>query len=100
MRYLPPAPRNACATRVTNETARESWPPRRATSRHRVLRLEIIWSTVSREEAEAFVLSPGSVVERRQARLAHFETFRAAWEEEERRRSIWDEWALLSGSGS
>lgn len=71
----------------------------RTTSRHRMLRLEVVWSTVSRREADTFVLSPGSVVERIQGRLSQFETFRAFWEQENRRKSIREEWALLCGGG-
>lgn len=69
----------------------------RATSRNRVLRLEVIWSTVSRKEADAFLLPPGYVVERSQAKLSQFETFRALWDQDERRKSVREEWALLSG---
>lgn len=66
-------------------------------SRGRVLRLEVIWSTVSREEAREFLLPRGSIVERSQGRLLQFETFRALWVQDERRKSVKEEWALLSG---
>lgn len=72
---------------------------RRATSRHRMLRLEVVWSTVSRREAERFMLPPGTVAERSQGRLSQFETFRACWEQEDRRKSVREEWALLCGGG-
>lgn len=62
-----------------------------------MLRLEVIWSTVSREEAREFLLPRGSIVERNQGRLSQFETFRALWAQDERRKSIREEWALLSG---
>lgn len=66
-------------------------------SRGRLLRLEVIWSTVSREEAREFLLPRGSIIERSQGRLLQFETFRALWAQDERRRSVQEEWALLSG---
>lgn len=62
-----------------------------------MLRLEVIWSTVSREEARDFLLPRGSIVERSQSRLLQFETFRALWVQDERRKSVREEWALLSG---
>lgn len=69
----------------------------RTKSRGRMLRLEVIWSTVSREEAREFLLPRGSIVERNQDRLSQFETFRALWAQDERRKSVREEWALLSG---
>eukprot|EP00752_Nemacystus_decipiens_P016176 g14468.t2 len=66
-------------------------------SRGRLLRLEVIWSTVSREEAREFLLPRGSIIERSQGRLLQFETFRALWAQDERRKSVKEEWALLSG---
>ncbi|CAN0538940.1 unnamed protein product [Ectocarpus sp. 12 AP-2014] len=69
----------------------------RTKSRCRMLRLEVIWSTVSNEEAKGFLLPRGSIVERNQGRLSQFETFRALWAQDERRKSVREEWALLSG---
>lgn len=66
-------------------------------SRGRLLRLEVIWSTVSREEARELLLPRGSIIERSQGRLLQFETFRALWAQDERRKSVKEEWALLSG---
>ena len=66
-------------------------------SRGRLLRLEVVWSTVSREEAREFLLPRGSIIERSQGRLLQFETFRALWAQDERRKSVKEEWALLSG---
>lgn len=57
----------------------------------------MIWSTVSREEAREFLLPRGSIIERSQGRLLQFETFRALWVQDERRKSVKEEWALLSG---
>lgn len=62
-----------------------------------MLRMEVIWSTVSRAEADKFVLPRGSIVERSQGRLSQFETFRALWAQDERRKSVREEWSLLSG---
>ncbi|CAM9655225.1 unnamed protein product, partial [Discosporangium mesarthrocarpum] len=69
----------------------------KAISRRRVLRLEVVWSTVSNKEANAFLLSREQIVERAEWRLSQFETFRALWEHDERRKSVREEWDLLGG---
>ena len=51
----------------------------------RVLRMEVIWSTVSSDEAGAFVLRAGEVIEREESALFEFEVFRTEWKEEARR---------------
>lgn len=43
------------------------------------------------------MLPRGSIVERTEGRLSEFETFRALWEEDDRRKGVREEWALLSG---
>ena len=53
----------------------------------RMLRLEVIWSTCSSEEAAVFVLGKDNIIERDQDVLFQFETFRVEWNEEARRLS-------------
>jgi len=53
----------------------------------RRVRLEVIWSTVSCDEAGAFVLKAEDVIEREEATLAEYEVFRTPWREESRRLS-------------
>lgn len=53
----------------------------------RMLRLEVIWSTCSSEEAAVFVLAKDDIIERDQDALFKFETFRIEWSEEARRLS-------------
>ncbi|KAG5189304.1 hypothetical protein JKP88DRAFT_302157 [Tribonema minus] len=59
------------------------------------LRLEVLWSTVSRREADRFLLTKGHIIERREKRIAQFETFRAAWRDEPQRKPVATEWELL-----
>lgn len=44
-----------------------------------------------------FVLPRGAIIERSQVSLLEFETFRALWVQDERRKSVREEWAVLSG---
>jgi Ca2+-binding EF-hand superfamily protein len=53
----------------------------------RMLRLEVIWSTCSSEEAAVFVLGKDQIIERDQGAIFQFETFRVEWKEEARRLS-------------
>merc|ERR1711998_249046 len=54
--------------------------------RRKYLRLEVVWSTVNRDEADPFLLTRGVIEEREEAEIFNFEAFRMPWEEEERRR--------------
>lgn len=56
-----------------------------ATEASRMLRLEVLWSTVSSDTAGTFVLERGDVIERDEAALSEFEVFRIEWKEEGRR---------------
>ena len=69
----------------------------RSASRRRDLRLEVIWSTVSTKEAVAHVLTKETLIEREQARIFQFETFRMLWHEEARRLSARAELYALRG---
>ncbi|CAM9234277.1 unnamed protein product [Chrysoparadoxa australica] len=69
----------------------------KATSAKRMLRLEVLWSTVSKKEAERFLLNKGEIVERNDKKIFFFETFRTNWEDESQRKSVCEEWCLLSG---
>jgi hypothetical protein len=51
----------------------------------RMLRMEVVWSTVSADTARAFVLGRGDVIERDEASLSEYEVFRIEWKEEGRR---------------
>merc|ERR1719263_1143910 len=48
----------------------------------RMLRLEVIWSTVSTEEALDHVLRKDAIVQMDEEQVFEFETFRVSWEEE------------------
>lgn len=69
----------------------------KASAAARVVRMEVLWTTVSRASADAFQLARGSVIERREKRLFQFEVFRALWVEDEHRKGVIEEWDLLGG---
>lgn len=69
----------------------------RSASRRRDLRLEVIWSTVSTKEAVPHILNKETLVEREQARIFQFETFRVLWHEENRRLGARAELCALQG---
>mmetsp|Transcript_30011 Transcript_30011/g.38741 ORF Transcript_30011/g.38741 Transcript_30011/m.38741 type:complete len:1575 (+) Transcript_30011:1304-6028(+) len=56
-----------------------------SSSTSRILRLEVIWTTCSSEEAEVFLLAKGDIVERDEDYLAMFEMFRKEWADESKR---------------
>jgi hypothetical protein len=62
---------------VTGKQQRQ-WP--------RKLRMEVIWSTVSRSAASKHVLSKGDIIQRNERGLFAFETFRRPWEHDRRRK--------------
>jgi hypothetical protein len=56
-----------------------------SSSTSRILRLEVIWSTCSCEDASVFLLAKGDIIERDEDYLAMFEIFRREWADESRR---------------
>jgi hypothetical protein len=52
---------------------------------------------VSRREADKFQLSRGQIIERKEKKLCQFETYRALWIDDERRKTVAEEWELLGG---
>lgn len=62
----------------------------------RTLRIEVMWSTVSRKEADQFLIQKGAIVERAEKKLLQFEMFRAPWVDESRRKGVKAEWDILT----
>ncbi len=60
----------------------------------RTLRLEVVWSTVSRPSAEEFRLPKNTIIERTEIFLSQFEMFRVPWIDEMRRLTVNEEWKL------
>lgn len=53
---------------------------------------------MSRKEIEEHLLSRGTIIERSERKVFTFETFRAPWEHEKRRKSANDERIILTAS--
>ena len=51
----------------------------------RMLRLEVIWTTVSSEEASDHILRKDAIIQLDEEQVFEFETFRVPWVEEESR---------------
>lgn len=62
----------------------------------RKLWLEVIWQKSSTDSVKAYELKPNEILERVQNHLECFEIFRLPWKDEDQRKSLMQEWSILS----
>jgi hypothetical protein len=76
----------------TDTTPRDS----KKFGKKRNLWLEVVWQRSSSEACRPYELKPGSIVQRLQFDMEQFEVFRSAWKQEKARKSLVEEWQMLS----